>query len=171
MKMSKVEKQFVPDVHPMDRLNEAIERLQEEHVVLEAGLLELYGMARSIDFKEDSTNWQEAIYELRNKVAAYKKELIIHSSWEDFELFPLIVTYFNEIPGSIALIEQEHELALQFIDAFITAVDKLIGPVNRNEAMDMAAYLHLAYGILAGHFKKEEDTIESLADDISLYGY
>jgi regulator of cell morphogenesis and NO signaling len=171
MKLYKVKKQFEHEEHPFHQLFGSIGRLQEEHVVLEAGLLELNGMAKAIKFKVASANLTEVIYDLRHKVVAYKKELSAHSSWEEKELFPLINAFFNENPGAFALIEQEHELAEQYIDAFLVAVDKSIGSLNQKEAEDTATYLLLAYNILADHFKKEEDIVASLADDINEYGY
>jgi regulator of cell morphogenesis and NO signaling len=148
-----------------------IGRLQEEHIVLEADLLDLYGIARAIEFKEVKTNWSEVIRDLKSKVVDYQKELTAHSSWEEGELFPLINAYFNENPGDFALLEQEHELAEQYLDAFHAATDKMIGKLNQEDAKHASNYLLLAFNILVNHFKRDEDTVEALADTVDEYGY
>lgn len=156
---------------PLYRLNEAATRLQEEHIVLEAELLELYGIAKAVCHSRENANWSDVIAKLRDQTAAFMKKLHSHSNWEEHELFPLVETYLDEAPGSLQEIEQEHELAEQYIEAFFDAAGRLLPPVRRHDAVETASFLLQAYGILAGHFKKEEEILFAIADRSNPYGF
>jgi hypothetical protein len=57
---------------------------------------------------------------------------------EEDELFKLVDKYFDEIPSLFELFEQEHELAEQFMDVFISVVDQNICIQNLVDAKNMA---------------------------------
>jgi regulator of cell morphogenesis and NO signaling len=157
--------------HPYFQFNAAIERLEEEHKVLSASLEKLCKVAATIDHKKHIANWIETMLDLKQRVSEFKKALMLHSNWEEDELFKLVDKYFEEIPSLFGLIEQEHELAEQFMDAFILVVDQNILAKNPLDVTKMVAYLQLAHNSLVGHFKKEEDIVASLADFSNQYGY
>jgi regulator of cell morphogenesis and NO signaling len=171
MDHAKVENHMMPGIHPYFQFNAAIERLEEEHRMLGASLLELCKLAEAIDLKKDITNWTQSMTDLKQKVSEFKQALEQHSNWEEDELFKLVDKYFDEIPSLFGLIEQEHVLVEKFMDAFISVVDRNICAENPLEAAKMSTYLQLAFNSLVGHFKKEEDIVTSLADFSNQYGY
>jgi regulator of cell morphogenesis and NO signaling len=157
--------------HPYFQFNAAIERLEEEHSVLGTSLLELCTLVKTVDHKKDISNWTQSMTDVKQKVNEFKQALDLHSNWEEVELFKLVDKYFDEIPSLFMLIEQEHELAEQFLDAFISVVDQNIRVEDPLGATKMSTLLHLALSSLLGHFKKEEDIVNSLADFSNQYGY
>lgn len=157
--------------HPLYELNEAVQKLEDEHTLLQEGLTELYEAAEAIGRDEDIVNWVEALREIKRKAASFQKELEAHSTWEEEIMFPMIAWYFNEELEQFTLMEQEHELAEQFIHAFLEAVDGIVKPVFREEARLMASYLLQAYPILNHHFRKEQEIITAMADRSNAYGY
>jgi regulator of cell morphogenesis and NO signaling len=112
--------------HPYFQFIAAIERLEEEHNVLGTSLLELCTLVKTVDHKKDISNWAKSMTEVKQKVNEFKQALDLHSNWEEVELFKLVDKYFDEIPSLFMLIEKEHELAEQFLDAFISVVDQNI---------------------------------------------
>jgi hypothetical protein len=169
MNLLKSGKIFENSEYPLNRFNEAIDRLQEEHVLLESDLFEIYGLTKGIDHKNNPAHWKETIIDLKPKMVTFKMELLAHSEWEEAELFLMINEYFEEVPGMYALIEKEHELAIQFIDASIAAINKLTGSIYQIEETKIGTYLLLAHHCLAAHFKKEEHIISSLVNNANQY--
>jgi regulator of cell morphogenesis and NO signaling len=157
--------------HPFFQFNAAIERLEEEHSVLGTSLLELCTMIEGVEHKKDISNWAQLMTDVKQKVNEFKQALELHSKWEEDELFKLVDKYFDEIPSLFGFIEHEHELAEQFLDAFISVVDQNILVEDSLDATKLSTYLHLALSSLLGHFKKEEDLVTSLADFSNQYGY
>jgi regulator of cell morphogenesis and NO signaling len=156
---------------PMQELNEAVVRLQEEHTQLQQRLLDLYGIASAIGWDEDVTNWIGSLRDLKHKVLQFTKALHAHSTWEEETLFPMVAWYFGEPLEQFTLMEQEHEIAEQYILAFLDAAERMFQIVPRAEAKQMASYLLQAYGILHLHFYKEEEIIVALADRSNALGF
>ena len=171
MSYTKAENQMESGSHPNVQFNAAIERWEEEHRVLTANLKELCSIAEAVDYKKQGLTWIQTMVDLKKRANAFNQALLLHSNWEEDELFKLVDKYFDEIPSLFGLIEQEHEQAERFMDAFITVVDKNILAMNSLDATKMVTYLKLALSSLEGHFKKEEDIINSLADFSNQYGY
>ncbi|MCS7460940.1 hemerythrin domain-containing protein [Paenibacillus doosanensis] len=157
--------------HPLYEFNEAVQRLREEHAMLEEGLGELCAAAKAIGDEEQTDDWTEPLLELRGKALAFQQELMAHSHWEEEKMFPMVAWYFGEEPDQFPLMEQEHELAEQCIEAFIKAADRIRHAVRRAEAQDMAAYLLQARSILKHHFRQEEEIIAALEDRSNRYGF
>jgi len=155
--------------HPLYQMNESIQRLQEEHVLLKDALNELYAIAKSIGKTEEPITWVSTLRTLREKTAAYLAELDEHARWEDEELFPMVQTYFGEEMEQFNFMEQDHELAEQYIQAFLEASER--APVRRYEATEMASYLMQAHTVLANHFRMEEEIIIALWERADDYGY
>ncbi|CAG7625832.1 hemerythrin domain-containing protein [Paenibacillus allorhizosphaerae] len=153
------------------RLSEYIEQLRKEHVKLQESLLELYGMAKMIGFNQDAVNWTGTLRDLGRKTVNFRDELAAHAKWEEEKMFPIAVWYFGEEPGPLVMMEQEHELPMQFLDAYIDAVKDSDGPIRCSEAKEMALYLLQAKKILEGHFKLEEELITALADRSNALGF
>lgn len=163
--------QFTTIGHPLYEFNEAVQRLREEHALLEEGLSELCTAAKTIGEDEQVTDWTNPLRELRIKAEAFQQELEAHSQWEEEKMFPMIAWYFGEELDQFPLMEQEHELAEQCIEAFFKTVNRIHHAVRSAEAQDMAAYLLQASSILKQHFRKEEEIIEALEDRSNRFGY
>lgn len=157
--------------HPLYEFNEAVQRLREEHAMLEEGLSDLCAIAKTIGEGNQVADWTSQLRELRVKAKAFQLELEAHSKWEEEKMFPMIAWYFGEELVQFPLMEQEHELAEQCIEAFFKAVDRIHHAVRSAEAQDMAAYLLQASSILKYHFRKEEEIILALEDRSNGFGY
>jgi hypothetical protein len=144
MEYAKKENHMELGSHPYFQFNAAIGRLEEEHSVLGTSLLELCTMVEAVEQKKDISNWAQSMTDVKQKVNEFKQALDLHSKWEEVELFKLVDKYFDEIPSLFGLIEQEHELVMQFMDAFISVVDQNILAVNPMDATKMGTYLQLA---------------------------
>jgi hemerythrin-like domain-containing protein len=171
MKQVNVEQAFTTIGHPLYRLNESVNRLQEEHVLLNVSLMDLYRMSNAIGRDENVINWVGSLCDLKVKVVTFMRQLDGHSQWEQTVMFPMITWYFGEILDQFALLEQEHELAEQYLKAFLKAMDQTLIQVDRMEARTMTGYLLQAYAVLTNHFKQEEEIIVALADRSNAYGY
>lgn len=157
--------------HPLYQLNEAIQRLEEEHVLLQEQLLEIYGMAKAIGANEDAINWIGALRDLHVRTAEFQGDLQRHAAWEETTMFPIVAWYFGEELDQFTVMEQEHEIAEQYLLAFMETVERLARPVERTEARELAGWLLQAYNLLHHHFGQEEQMIAALADRSNAYGY
>lgn len=160
--------------HPLYEFNAAVQRLQEEHILLEEALTEVYGMAKAVGLAGDSVDWVTVLRDLKGKAAAFQKDLDAHAKWEAETMFPMAAWYFGEEPNLLeqfTQMDQEHAIAGQFIDAYVTGVERITEPVRWQEAKELASYLLQAHAALKHHFRQEEEMIEALADRSNQYGY
>jgi iron-sulfur cluster repair protein YtfE (RIC family) len=160
----------IEDLQPLARLYFSIERLKEEHALLQEELRELYRLTRLITRKENDTlQWTGTLRDLRRLAAEFQADLDKHAQWEETELFPLVSVYFDAGLEELMLMEQEHELAEHFIDAFAEAAKR--APVRRFDGREMAMYLKQAYQILTEHFRHEEEVLAKIWEQSEAYGY
>ncbi|MFE5324349.1 hemerythrin domain-containing protein [Paenibacillus sp. NPDC056579] len=160
--------------HPLYEFNAAVQRLQEEHVLLDEALTELYAMAKAIGLADDSVDWARVLHVLRDKTIVFQQDLDAHAKWEAETMFPMAAWYFGDEANVLELyseMEQEHVIADQFIAAFVTRVERIVLPVASLEAKELASYLMQACAVLKHHFRQEEDMIEALADRSNQYGF
>lgn len=157
------------DDQPVDTVNalsDGIEKLREEHVYLKEKLMECYGMAKVIGMDEGVTNWSASLDNLKKKIAAFMEQMDSHSLWEDEVLFPMVAEYTGKDMGPVAVMEYEHELAKQNVNRFFEAAEKLQVPVSCEEAREAASFLLQAYVILSDHFRKEEEVLFPIAEQM-----
>lgn len=153
-------------VDTLEVLNSGIEQLREEHVVLKQRLLELYNVAKTIGQNPAVADWSPIIGELRGQTASFMVEMDVHSMWEDQVLFPMVQEYTGKDMGPVAVIEHEHELAKQNVRRFLETTERLTAPVGEEQAKEAASYLLQAYVILTDHFKKEEEVLFPMAEQM-----
>lgn len=150
-------------------MNEAVERLQREHKELQAELHDLHIWVKAVGATTGTINRVGMLQAIRETTAKFMSQLDAHSTWEEESFFPMVAWYFGEELDQFTLMEQEHVLAEQYIQAFIGALER--APVRRHEEQEMASYLSQAIIILNHHFKMEEDLLATLMDRSDCYGY
>lgn len=153
-------------VDTVNVLSAGIDQLREEHRALKSGLLEFYELAKAVGEDRQVSEWSGSIQILRRKITAFMEELDVHSDWEDHVLFPMVQDYTGRDMGAVAVIEHEHELAKQNVRKFLQAADRLSTPVNGAEAKEAASYLLQAHVILSDHFRKEEEVLFPIAEQM-----
>lgn len=158
-------------VHMLERLMGAIDRLKIEHSRLAKDLQRVYDETCTVRGEENLYTLNQLMIKLRSTVRQFKAKLAEHSEWEENELFPLAVWYFGNDMDVFTLMEQEHVLALHYVDTFLAQVDKPNHAINHTEAHRLASYLLQAYAILKNHFKEEEDMLVAFADQSNGYGF
>ncbi|MBB6636801.1 hemerythrin domain-containing protein [Cohnella thailandensis] len=157
--------------HPLNRLNEAIDHLKEEHALLQEALQEVYEKACAIRQEEDLHLLNYKLRTLRFTVMEFKKVLSEHSKWEETELFPMAAWYFGNDMEVFTIMEHEHDQAERRIDAFLRLANEKPIPVGHADAMQMASQLLQAYAVLKNHFKEEEEILVAFADRSNSFGY
>ena len=147
-------------------LDTAIEQLQEEHLFLKDKLLNFYSQTQMIGADQTVHNWMDKLRDLKMQVLHFRKQLNKHAAWEEKDVFPCVAMYTGREMGVLAVMEQEHELAEQYIQAYLQSMDRAVAPIDYQEAKNMASYLLQAYLILVDHFRKEEEYIFPLAEQM-----
>lgn len=122
----------------------------------------------------------QGIIELREEAELLLRELKRHSTWEEEELFPVLMHYSHKkieptIMPSLWVLEKDHELAVQYIESFIQASSALLH-TRRLEPVRGADLQHELKGscdcltqgcfILIAHFQMEEELLFPLAENI-----
>jgi regulator of cell morphogenesis and NO signaling len=153
-------------VDTLDVLASGIDQLREEHVGLKQQLIELYQTAKSVGQDMSVKDWSGTIRNLRSKIEAFMVEMDVHSKWEDEVLFPMVQDYTGKDMGPVAVMEHEHELAKMNVNRFLESSGRFGSMVSSEEAREAASYLLQAYVILTDHFKKEEEVLFPIAEQM-----
>lgn len=154
-------------IQPRYDWRESVQSLKEEHETLLKELQALHRMAKKVG--ELPVIDTVTLQQLRAKAFAFQTELDLHAKWEEETLFPMITAFNGEALDQFTLIEQEHLLAEQFVQAFVDAVER--APVRKYEAREMASYLNQALLVLQEHFRMEEIMVGELVDRSNPYEY
>lgn len=153
-------------VNTLDVLASGIEQLREEHAVLKEKMAGFYGIAKTVGRDPAVTDWGGTLRSLRVQIEAFMGEMELHSAWEDHILFPMVQEYTGKDMGPVAVMEHEHELAKQNVQRFLDIIGGLPASVGSEEAKEAASYLLQVYVILMDHFKKEEEVLFPLAEQM-----
>ncbi|ANB59876.1 hemerythrin HHE cation binding domain protein [Anoxybacillus amylolyticus] len=70
-------------------------------------------LAQQIGENNDIADWKEALLALREHVQSFLANLDPHFEGEAGVLFPMMAKYIGRTPGSIAVMEYEHDQAKQ----------------------------------------------------------
>ncbi|WP_182299852.1 hemerythrin domain-containing protein [Cohnella cholangitidis] len=169
MKQHVLENTFTTLGYSKLEMSEAVERLHEEHEELREELHDLHVWVKAVSETSGAINRTGILSNLRETADQFKRQLDAHAKWEEERLFPMVAWYYGEELGQFTLMEQEHVLAEQFIQAFVDALER--APVRRHEEKEMVSYLTQAILILNQHFQMEEELIATLIDRSDSYGY
>lgn len=145
--------------HPVTELGELFEQLTVEHEQLKKQLQTLYIRARAVGANHRVHNWHAALTSLRKEVDRFLKSLDEHSEWEEEIIFPLVCLHSGKSISIFYVIEQEHEIAKQYIEDFLAEMDIVQDHIGSVQAHELAACLLQALYILNEHFRKEEELI------------
>ncbi|TJY41135.1 hemerythrin domain-containing protein [Cohnella pontilimi] len=145
-------------------LQNALDRAKQEHELLKEELQDIFGQVCAIRSGQDEIRLNRQIGQLNDSVKHFMKHWGDHTSWEDREFFPYASWYLGTEPDCFALMEQEYELAEQYIRAFLQELQRSHIPIPREEARRMASYLIQAYAVLKNRFREEEEVMEELTD-------
>lgn len=138
-------------------LDTGVARARQEHEQLREALLDMYAQVCVIRAGAKSGELDRELRKLRNIVREFMHQWEAHVEWEENELFPYMISIFGEEPDLFAYMEQEYELAEQYMRAFLNALDRSIIPVSQEDAHQMTSYLLQAYAFLVNRFEEEEE--------------
>ncbi|NOV01993.1 hemerythrin domain-containing protein [Paenibacillus planticolens] len=161
-----------------DELAYATDRLRAEHEELREKLRELETGAKEVIVSDDLVKSKQLVQELRDQTQQFVEMLERHSEWEERELFPFLLTYFDRhsapsILPSFWVLEKDHQLGLSFIESFQEAVGKVTPLVPKKQLAEITAHLVQACLILNDHFTMEEQVVfpitEQVMTDLELF--
>jgi hemerythrin-like domain-containing protein len=150
-------------------LENSVARAQQEHELLKQELRNIYEQACIVRNVPEDRRLNREIGQLHDIVKLFMRHWSAHTQWEDSELFPHAASYLGAEPDLFTLMEQEYELAEQYIRKFLQALDKSNLPMNREEARKIASYLIQAYAVLNNRFREEEEIMLELAERSKAY--
>jgi len=152
--------------HPMIRFTEALDQLKAEHEVLRGKLQEFAVIEEVIRAGKRDTDWYGTLRNLKERVETFLRLLDDHSEREDLTLFPTVKMYMEESAAVIDVLEEDHQLAVQYIQAFLEELKHSVSPIYQGCAARIIELLMNAHRLLHDHFKAEERLIYPLADQI-----
>ncbi len=152
--------------HPMIRFTEALDQLKAEHMVLRNKLQEFAMIDEVIRAGKPNTDWYGTLRNLKERVEAFLQLLDAHSLQEDLTLFPTVRMYMEEDERVIDVLEEDHQLAVQYIEAFLEELKHSVSPIYQGCATRIIELLMNAHQLLLDHFQAEEQFIYPLADQI-----
>jgi iron-sulfur cluster repair protein YtfE (RIC family) len=152
--------------HPILEFTKALDQWEEEHVVLSNKLREFVLIEEVIRLGRPQTDWYGTLRDLKLRVEKFLVELDLHAKWEDEVLFPMLADLVADSPPMIDLIEEDHRLAMQYMEAFLNELKKSISPINQQRAKEIMALLMNAHQLILDHFYGEEHYIFPLAEQL-----
>jgi len=152
-------------------LESSVARARQEHDALKDELRNIYEQACIVRNDPEEKRLNREIRQLHDCVKLFMKHWNAHTQWEDTELFPQATTYLGAEPDLFLLMEQEYELADQYLRTFIRALEKAEYPIHQEEARKMAAYLIQAYAVLNNRFREEDEIMQDLTDRTDAYSF
>jgi regulator of cell morphogenesis and NO signaling len=152
--------------HPMLRFTEALEQLKAEHDLLRVKLQEFAVIDEIIRAGKPNTDWFGTLRNLKERVEGFLIMLEIHSDLEDLTLFPTVKMYMVEDVSVLDVLEEDHQLATQYIHAFLEELRHSVSPIHQGCATRIIELLMNAHQLLLDHFNAEEELIYPIADQI-----
>ncbi|WP_372632465.1 hemerythrin domain-containing protein [Cohnella sp.] len=152
-------------------LESSVARARQEHEALKEELRSIYDQACNVRNDREEKRLNREIRQLHDCVKLFMKHWAAHTKWEDSELYPQAATYLGAEPDLFMLMEQEYELADQYLRTFMRSLEKAEYPIVREEACKMTSYLIQAYAVLNNRFREEDEIMLDLTDRSNAYGF
>jgi hypothetical protein len=152
-------------------LESSVARARQEHEALKEELRSIYDQACNVRNDREEKRLNREIRQLHDCVKLFMKHWAAHTQWEDSELYPQAATYLGAEPDLFMLMEQEYELADQYLRTFMRTLEKAEYPIGREEACKMTSYLIQAYAVLNNRFREEDEIMTDLTDRSNAYGF
>ncbi|MBP1962154.1 hemerythrin domain-containing protein [Paenibacillus aceris] len=154
-----------------DELAFATDRLRAEHEELREKLRILETSAKEVILSDDLEKGMQLVRELRGRAHRFVEVLERHSDWEERELFPFLLTYYDRHRGpsilpSFWVLEKDHKLGLSFIESFQEAASKITTHVSRKQLAEITAHLVQACLILNDHLTMEEQLVFPITEQV-----
>lgn len=153
-------------LHPTIEFTRALDQLEEEHVTLRNKLQEFVMIEEVIRLGRPETDWFGTLRDLKVRVEAFLVELEHHAEWEDEALFPMFANLVADSPPLLDLIEEDHRLAMQYMEAFLDELHKSVSPIRQEKAKHIISLLMNAHQLILDHFYGEERYIFPLAEQM-----
>ncbi|MFD0679650.1 MULTISPECIES: hemerythrin domain-containing protein [unclassified Paenibacillus] len=153
-------------------LPKLLDRLKQDHAELLQVLMDLENQASQTEQEADKNRAISSLLHLRLWTMGFKEELNRHSEWEERELFPLLNICCQghnalSVTPTLCDLEKDHQLAMNYMDAFLRAVHALKSDSEAMPVKQAAAYLTHACRILIKHLEQEERLINPMTDQVS----
>ncbi len=152
-------------------LETAVVRARQEHEELREALADMYEQVCLVRVGAEQNRLNRELRKLKELVKQFQVKWEAHIRWEENELFPYSAWYFGEDPDLFAYMEQEYELAEQYLQAFLHTLDRSVIPIAADEARRMTSYLMQAYAFLKNRFDEEEEILTALTDHSNGFDY
>lgn len=152
--------------HPMLKFTRALDQLKEEHVVLRRKLREFEVIDEIIRAGKKNTDWYGTLRNLKERVEEFEVLLTRHSDWEDEALFPTVAMYVEDDANMAEVLEEDHHLAVQYLQAFKEELKKCAAPIYQPCAKRIIGLLMNAHQLLQDHLQAEEHHIYPIAEEI-----
>lgn len=153
-------------LHPIVAFTQALDQLEEEHIKLKFKLEEFVAINETVREGKAQSDWFATLRELKTQVEIFMGELQQHATWEEQALFPMVGLYAEENRSILEVIEGDHLLAEQYLQAFLNELSKTVAPVNQKKAEEIMTLLMSGNQLLLDHFTEEEHHVFPLADEI-----
>ena len=152
-------------------LESSVARARQEHEALKDELRSIYDQACVVRNDSEEKRLNREIRQLHDCVKMFMRHWSAHTKWEDSELYPQAASYLGAEPDLFLLMEQEYELADQYLRTFLRALEKVEYPIGQEEARKMTSYLIQAYAVLNNRFREEDEIMLDLTDKSNAYGF
>lgn len=152
-------------------LEQMVSRLKEEHVEMRRDLTRLENAADQADRTPGVLEAAGVLQAVRLELLPFIKRLEQHAAWEEEELIPLLETYFNRhtvptMTTSIWVMEKDHELANEFLNAYLQAVSGFGPHPGAAAVAEAIRCLRQGCRLLREHFSIEEQTLFPSAEEM-----
>jgi len=152
--------------HPTIKFAQALDQLKEEHDLLRTKLQEFVVIDEIIRAGKPNTDWYGTLRNLKTRVEAFMVLLSRHAEWEDDALFPTVSLYAEENAKVIDVLEEDHRLAVQYLQAFLEELRRSVSPITQHRAVRIIELLMNAHRLLVDHLGAEERHIYPIAEEI-----
>ncbi|WP_068774362.1 hemerythrin domain-containing protein [Paenibacillus sp. FJAT-26967] len=150
---------------PGSQLSDALYYLKQQHEFLEADLLELQMLARSIGTTGDRAALKMELHELKVRAERFLKFFQQYQQDEQETLFPIVDLYTGDKMGPTAVMKQEYKMAVHNLRLFFQACKEEQSMESLCAKRSVSHVLQSCF-ILLEHMRKEKEWVFPLAEQM-----